>query len=89
LRNVCPHRGGPLCDGRLRPHVVAGRVGQIAFEREGEILKCPWHQWEFDLRTGLSLYGPRIQVQSYPVSVDDGLLVLHFDEQTNPRILND
>lgn len=80
VRNLCPHRGGPLCYGRLRPHVISNAVGQIGFEREGEILKCPWHQWEFDLRTGSSLYAPDLRVQTYRVSVDDGFLVLHLDD---------
>jgi nitrite reductase/ring-hydroxylating ferredoxin subunit len=60
--------------------VISNAVGQIGFEREGEILKCPWHQWEFDLRTGSSLYAPDLRVQTYRVSVDDGFLVLHLDD---------
>ena len=76
IRNRCPHKGGPLCRGRLRPHVVGPAVNRYDFEREGEILKCPWHQWEFDLRTGLSLYGPKVRVQTYPVAVEDDHVVL-------------
>lgn len=79
VRNVCPHKGGPLCRGRLRPHVVSPAVTEIAFEREGEILKCPWHQWEFDLRTGWSLYAPRMRVKKYPVVVEAGQVVLVLD----------
>jgi len=80
IRNVCPHKGGPLCKGRLRPHVVAPGVNQVAFEREDEILKCPWHQWEFDLRTGWSLYAPRLRVKTYPVRVEGDHLVLILDD---------
>ena len=76
VRNRCPHKGGPLCRGRLRPHVVAPAVNAYAFERDGEILKCPWHQWEFDLRTGSSLYAPRLQVQTYQVLVEDEHVVV-------------
>jgi nitrite reductase/ring-hydroxylating ferredoxin subunit len=79
IRNICPHKGAPLCYGRLRPHVIGPEVGDFAFEREGEILKCPWHQWEFDLTTGWSLYAPRMRVRTYPVTVEDGYLVLHLD----------
>jgi nitrite reductase/ring-hydroxylating ferredoxin subunit len=80
VRNVCPHKGGPLCRGRLRPHVVGPEVNRIAFEREGEILKCPWHQWEFDIRTVWSLYAPRLRVKTYPVSVEDGRVVVVLEE---------
>ncbi|MCC6626832.1 MAG: Rieske (2Fe-2S) protein [Chloroflexi bacterium] len=80
IRNICPHKGAPLCYGRLRPHIVGATAGAFAFEREGEILKCPWHQWEFDLTTGWSLYAPRLRVRTYPVTVEDGWLVLHLEE---------
>ena len=79
VRNICPHKGAPVCYGRLRPHIVSPEVGEFAFEREGELLKCPWHQWEFDLRTGWSLYAPRLRVRTYPVTVEDGYLVLHLE----------
>ncbi|MGH2459727.1 MAG: Rieske (2Fe-2S) protein [Chloroflexota bacterium] len=78
-RNVCPHKGGPLCRGRVRPHVVGPEVNRIAFEREGEILKCPWHQWEFDLHTGWSLYAPRLRVKTYPVLIEAGQVVIVID----------
>jgi 3-phenylpropionate/trans-cinnamate dioxygenase ferredoxin subunit len=79
VRNLCPHKGGPLGYGRLRPHVVAPEVNAYAFEREGEILKCPWHQWEFDLATGRCLYAPELAVQTYPVIVEEGKLVIDLD----------
>jgi nitrite reductase/ring-hydroxylating ferredoxin subunit len=65
LRNLCPHRGGPLCKGRVRPLVVSVGMTQLAHEREGEILKCPWHQWEFDIKTGQALYDPHLRVKTY------------------------
>jgi nitrite reductase/ring-hydroxylating ferredoxin subunit len=79
VRNVCPHKGAPLCRGRLRPHIVGDAAGDFAFERDGEILKCPWHQWEFDLATGWSLYAPRLRVRTYPVTIEDDWLVLRLE----------
>src|SRR5215213_2270691 len=67
LRNLCPHRGGPLCMGRVRPLVVTTGVYQRDYEREGEILKCPWHQWEFDIKTGQALYDEKLRVKTYRV----------------------
>jgi 3-phenylpropionate/trans-cinnamate dioxygenase ferredoxin subunit len=80
IRNLCPHRGGPLGCGRLRPHVVAPHVYEVAHEREGEILKCPWHNWEFDLKTGCALYDARMRVKTYQVTVEDGNVVLPLNE---------
>jgi 3-phenylpropionate/trans-cinnamate dioxygenase ferredoxin subunit len=50
--------------------------------REGEILRCPWHGWEFDLRDGRSVIDPdgtRVRaylVETYPVEVEQAQLVL-------------
>lgn len=76
LRNICPHRNGPLCLGRLRPLVVA-KGFQYGHEREGEILKCPWHQWEFDIKTGVSIADPKLRVRSYRVELEDEEVVLY------------
>jgi 3-phenylpropionate/trans-cinnamate dioxygenase ferredoxin subunit len=79
LRNLCPHRAGPLCQGRLRPYFLPGPVGEYAYEREGEILKCPWHEYEFDLRSGVCPAEPELRVQTYRVAVEDGQVALYLD----------
>lgn len=79
LRNLCPHRGGPLCEGRLRPFFLPGDVGDYRFERDGEILKCPWHEYEFELKTGVCPVAPHLRVQTYPVAVEGSEVVLYLD----------
>ncbi len=79
LRNMCPHKGGPLCQGRLRPHVISDETYHVDFEREGEIIKCSWHQWEFDIKTGAALYDSRLRVKTYPVTIDGDEIILHLD----------
>jgi nitrite reductase/ring-hydroxylating ferredoxin subunit len=77
LANRCPHQGGSLCDGRLTGLVEASEPGQYRYSRRGEIIRCPWHGWEFDVRTGQSYCEPeRIQVRSYPVEVAEGQRVV-------------
>ncbi|HVL84491.1 MAG TPA: Rieske 2Fe-2S domain-containing protein [Pseudonocardia sp.] len=96
LRNICPHQGAPLCLGSVGGTAVPSRPGEYVWAREGEILTCPWHGWEFDLTTGRSVFNPhRTRVRSYdvsvrsgsdedpavptfPVSVDDGVVLLHL-----------
>ncbi len=77
LRNLCPHRSGPLCSGRVRPLVVTAGVYQRGYEREGEILKCPWHQWEFDIKTGQALYDEKLRVKTYRVLQEGDDVVLY------------
>jgi nitrite reductase/ring-hydroxylating ferredoxin subunit len=52
LSNTCPHKGASLCNGLLTGLVRSTKPGEYQYERAGEILRCPWHQWEFDVRTG-------------------------------------
>ena len=60
LDNVCPHRGGPLAEGTLE---------------HGKIV-CPWHQWEFDLATGISSHSHQAKVATYPLQqMGDDVLV--------------
>jgi nitrite reductase (NADH) small subunit len=77
LRNQCPHRSGPLCKGRLRPLVLPADGTQLAYDREGEILKCPWHQWEFDIKTGQALYDAKLRVKTYGVVQEGEEVVLY------------
>jgi len=73
LRNRCPHQGGNLCKGELTGLITAPEPGRYEYSRQGEILRCPWHGWEFDIRTGKSCIDPaRIRVKSYPVEVESG-----------------
>lgn len=73
LRNQCPHQGGPLCEGRLSGLIQAPRPGDYQYSRRGEIIRCPWHGWEFDLRTGQSWFDPdKTRVRRYAVSVESG-----------------
>lgn len=71
LRNRCPHHGGPLCRGMLTGLVLGPEPYRFEVERDGEILRCPWHGWEFDVTNGTSVFNPhRVKVRSYDVAVE-------------------
>jgi nitrite reductase/ring-hydroxylating ferredoxin subunit len=57
-RNACPHAGAPVCLGRVSGTSLPSKVYEYAYGHEGCILRCPWHGWEFDLRTGEHLVDP-------------------------------
>src|SRR5205807_8933564 len=52
----CLHLSGPLGHGRL----------------EGTVLSCPWHGWQYDLRTGTNEFDHAIQLRTFEVRVEDG-----------------
>jgi nitrite reductase/ring-hydroxylating ferredoxin subunit len=69
-RNVCPHMGAPVCRGTVAGTTLPSNVYQYAYGRDGEILQCPWHGWEFDLVSGEHLVEhSRARLRSYPVQV--------------------
>ena len=93
LRNRCPHQAAPLCLGTIKGMTLPGKPSEYVWAREGEILRCPWHGWEFDITTGRSIFNPhktRVRaydvtvepddeaVDTYPVTVEGGLVVLHL-----------
>jgi 3-phenylpropionate/trans-cinnamate dioxygenase ferredoxin subunit len=71
LRNLCPHQSAPLCLGELTGLTVSDEPGEIEWTRAGEILRCPWHGWEFDVTNGRSVFNPHaVRVRKYPVAVE-------------------
>ncbi len=94
LRNSCPHQAAPLCLGSIKGMTMPSKPGEYIWAREGEILRCPWHGWEFDITTGRSIFNPhrtRVKtyqvtvevddeaVETYPVTVEAGLIILHVE----------
>ena len=73
LRNRCPHQGGALCEGQLWGVLQSERPGQFDYQPSREILACPWHGWEFHLRTGQSWCAPeKLRVHRYAVAAVSG-----------------
>jgi nitrite reductase/ring-hydroxylating ferredoxin subunit len=71
LRSSCPHQGAPLCLGVIMGRTVASRPFEVTYLEDQDIIKCPWHGWEFDIRTGRSVFNPhRVRVRSYDVTVE-------------------
>ena len=79
VNNLCSHQRGPLCRGVLSAHLGAGEPGALTLDESTPLIACPWHGWEFDLRTGRALLDPTLRVRTFPVSVADGRVVVDMD----------
>ena len=62
IDNLCPHAMGPLADGWI----------------EGDIVICPWHGWEFNIKTGDAAYGNEACVQTFPCRIDGDEILIDF-----------
>src|SRR5215213_2387640 len=73
LLNRCPHAGAPLEKAACVARLTSPEPGVYQRSRVGELLRCAWHGWEFDMRNGQSWFDPkRFKVRTYPVAVEDG-----------------
>ena len=78
MLNRCPHQGGPMCEGLITGLRQAKQPGEYLYSRKGEIVRCPWHGWEFDIKTGQSYVDPdKTRIRTYPVEVEAGAAVVN------------
>lgn len=68
--NLCPHAFAPVCLGKVSGTTLPSGAGEFIWGREGEVLRCPWHGWEFDLHSGQCLTDRR-RLKRYPVVIRD------------------
>ena len=80
MDNHCPHQGGPLGEGSIE----AGDDGQCW-------LRCPWHGWDFDPKTGRPPGGHEDSGQTlYPVDIrEDGIYVGLENDETEQATVTD
>lgn len=73
LLDKCPHQGAPLSAGHLTGFASASQPGKPCMARQGEVLMCPNHGWEFDIRTGQSWFDPaKTRVKTYASEISPG-----------------
>ena len=68
-RNICPHAGAPVCVGKISGTTLPSPVYEYDYGREGCILRCPWHGWEFDLRSGEHLVDPETKLKRIALEI--------------------
>ena len=73
IYGFCPHQHSPLGEGVLVGVTEAAQPGDtLGYQRVGEILRCPWHGFSFDVVTGRCLSVPdKLRVRTYPLTVDE------------------
>ena len=73
LNNRCRTRAAACATARQTGLVFCDQPGDHHYTRKGEIIRCPWHSREFDIRTGQSWCDPgKVKTRRYEVSVEAG-----------------
>lgn len=79
IKNTCPHEGAPLCRGQVRGTMLPSKPGSYRWGHEGEVVRCPWHGYDFYLESGKSVYGEvRDRAVVYRVEVAGDDVFIYF-----------
>jgi len=62
ISNRCVHKGASMCEGEITDG--------------GKVVRCPWHNWAFDLATGTHCYDPNEKIRTYEVKMDGDQVIL-------------
>jgi nitrite reductase (NADH) small subunit len=84
--NLCPHMGGPVCQGKMIAKVeeiiADDKTSKgMAFSKTKMHIVCPWHGFEFDIRTGVHPGNARARLRKIKVEVADGDVVIAVPEE--------
>jgi nitrite reductase (NADH) small subunit len=87
--NLCPHMGGPACQGKMIAKVeeiiAEDRTSKgMAFSKTRMHVVCPWHGYEFDIRTGVHPGNARARLRKINVAVADGEVIISLPD-TRPQ----
>ncbi len=75
--NWCAHLGGPVCQGRimrkvLEPVDAEGRVRTLEYDPAEMHIVCPWHGYEYSIKTGRHPGHPHLRLKKATVRLRDG-----------------
>lgn len=76
VRGICPHQGAMLDKGHLTSLTVSEGPGHYEVEKGGEILRCPWHSFDYDVTTGECVSDKSLRIKTYPAYVEEGDIVV-------------
>lgn len=78
MSNYCVHQGGPLCEGPVTGSLSTDENGELCYDSESQVVRCPWHGWEFDVESGEHLSRSKYSQPTYDVVVKDEVLYVHW-----------
>lgn len=79
--NRCAHAGGPVCQGKIMNRVeevldAERRSVGMRFSRSKVNIVCPWHGYEYDIRTGCHQGNAAVRLKAVKTRIRDGVLYL-------------
>jgi nitrite reductase (NADH) small subunit len=81
--NVCPHQGGPVCEGEVLEEVKcrvspSGRRLEEYLSKDEVAIVCPWHGVRYDIRTGECFAHTDMQLTKFSVTVEGDAVKISY-----------
>ncbi len=91
LVSRCPHEGAALCRGQIFSRPDSDMPGKYRLLQRGEMVRCPWHGWLFEIKTGQSWCDAGTRARAIPVNVETGEELARgpFQAETVPVTIED
>ncbi len=75
--NNCVHQGGPICQGKILNKVEevlgADKTSKgLKFSDDDVHIICPWHGYEYNIKTGRHPGDKNVRLKAYDVKVKNG-----------------
>ena len=82
--NNCPHMGGPVCQGRIINRVDERLDNEkksqgYRYVEEDVHIVCPWHGYEFNIKTGGHPGDSKAQLKGFVVNVRSGEIYVEIE----------
>ena len=79
--NYCLHAGGPACEGliitKVEERILPDKTSDgLYFSKDETHFVCPWHGYEYDLKTGECVGNRKLKLRSYEVIERDGDIIV-------------
>jgi len=92
--NQCPHMGGPACQGKIiakvEEEIAPDRTSKgMFFSGSAMHVVCPWHGFEFDIRTGRHPGNPKARLRPVKLTVSGGDVIITVPEARERAPLTD
>ena len=70
--NYCLHQGGPSCEGltiaKVEERIAPDKTARGLYFSDTEMhFVCPWHGYEYDMKTGECVADRRLKLKKYDV----------------------
>jgi nitrite reductase (NADH) small subunit len=88
--NICPHLGGPACQGmiiaKVEEAIADDRTSKgLEFSKTKINMVCPWHGFEFDIRTGRHPGNPVYRLKPIKVRVEGADVIVTLPDTKKNR----